>query len=197
MSARSRIVLHRCLRCRRRYRPWSSGQAYCRLRCYWDARRRVPERRFCAQPGCGKSFLVGGRGHPGRRQLFHDKSCASKAREARALRLPRARRLKISDRRWLACLIDGEGHLPRRGKAVFIEVGNTSLPYLLEAWRMCGAGSIRKDRPVPGELPFWRWRVGRVDSVALLRQAAPHLKIKMRDAMRLIALYERRRRVPA
>jgi hypothetical protein len=170
---------------------------YCALRCYWRARRRVPERRLCARLGCGRFFLVGGRGRPGRRQIFHNQGCASKAREARALRLPRARRLKISDRRWLACLIDGEGHLPRRGRAVFIEVGNTSLPYLLEAWRMCGAGSIRKDRPSPGELPFWRWRVGRVDSVALLRQVAPHMKIKMRDALRLIALYERRRRVLA
>lgn len=187
------IVQHRCLRCRRLYRPDGGEQIYCGRPCYWADKRVVPETKLCGRRGCGRRFKVGGRGNAPRSQLFHHRRCASIVREQSRLRLRRslARLMTVSERRWLACLIDGEGHLPRRGLSIFAEVGNTSLKYLLEAWRITGVGSIRKDPPTPGELPFWRWRVCRVDSVALLRQIVPYLKVKPRDAMRLIALYER------
>jgi hypothetical protein len=102
--------------------------------------------------------------------------------------------LGISDRRWFGAMIRGEGHIPRR-HAIFVEVGNTEHALVLELWRTAGAGSVRKDKPAAGRQPFWRWRLGATDTVALLRQIHWALGGKQTDAIRLLRLHEMRRLV--
>jgi hypothetical protein len=110
------------------------------------------------------------------------------------MRRSQVRRLTRGDRRWFGAMLRGEGHISRK-RRVLVEVGNTRQDIVLDCQRIAGAGSIRRDPPRPGEAPFWRWRLGRVDSVALLRQLLGQLGSKEPDALHAIALYERQRNV--
>jgi hypothetical protein len=194
VSARRTSVRPRCTRCRQTYRPWSSSQRYCGYECYWRSKRRKPEQRRCARAQCLRTFLVGGVRAKPLDQRHCTRHCASLERERLRLRVPRVQRLTLSQRRWVGALVHGEGHIPR-GREVFLELGNTEHGMLLDLQRTVGAGSVRRDAPVKGEQPFWRWRLGAVDTVGLLRQIHRYLGGKERDALRLIHVYEARRRL--
>lgn len=199
MSARLKNVWHRCAlaSCRRLFRPYARTNMYCSHAHYARARRVTPEPRRC--PIDGTTFLVGGssargRRRPGRGQITCSRRCAGVMRERSRVRRPVVRNLSIGDRKWFGAMIQGEGHVPRSRK-IFLEIGNTDHALVLELQRKSGAGSIRKDRPTPGEQPFWRWRLGAVDTVGLLRQVIFNLGSKQRDAIRLLRVAESRRRI--
>jgi hypothetical protein len=183
-------VLHRCPVCRQSFPADELNQIYCSRICYWSSKRRPPLLRVCAGSGQRPhTFLAGGRGRKSLGARFCSRSCASRFRQAHCLRRSTVRRLSRGDRRWFGAMLRAEGHISRTNR-ILVEVGNTRRDIVLDCQRIAGAGSIGKDRPRPGEAPFWRWRLGRVDSIGLLRQLIGQLGSKERDGLRAIARYE-------
>lgn len=194
VTRRLAAVWHVCAcGCRRRFHPTETTNIYYDRRHYWRSRRAPGERRWCA--GCHRSFAVGGRGRAGRRQRFHNKSCASRARERERRRTSSVPRLRATSVGALAAAIDGEGHISRDLK--YLEIGNTVHPWLAGLRQRCGGvGSIRGQVPrVRHHKKMWRWRTYGPDACAILVQCLPQLVIKRARTVAFLHHWRTRRRV--
>lgn len=103
----------------------------------------IPEIKVC--PRCGKSFEVGGRYRPHRKQIYCGRSCQAYARVKHAA----ARELSETEAAYLAGLIDGEGSIVAAKKRKSdgritwrLQVVNTHLGVIEWVKTVTGTGGI-------------------------------------------------------
>ncbi len=186
--------------------PWEARRhraQYCSPACYRRAAvgqphaSKPPEERHCL--ACGASFLVGGRGRPGKKVKYCSRDCGEAARRRRGA-IPKT--MTQPHAAYLAGIIDGEGsiilHMRRDDVvAMFVAIVNTSRGLLEWVEHTTGVGSIvDHDGGSLQRRPTWLWRANSEAAEAILRQVHPFLIVKKAQASLGIETQERLR-VPA
>jgi hypothetical protein len=206
------VITYTCAQCGVSFeRPWRNSKPtrkrYCGQDCYNKARTGLargpykghePEERACVV--CGKVFMVGGRGLPGRRVIRCSMAC-QKAGRYRTGAV--AKEMTVADAAYLAGLIDGEGHISGyiysyRNETLYIKVAiaNTYKPVLDWAQEVTGVGSVtarRGSNPNPKHKLRYSWQCNAMAAESVLKQVLPYLRIKPDRAQLALDVLQRLR----
>ena len=197
-----------CKQCGREFvrRPWETRHGghtgeYCGPACMYQARVGVPQPNLRVAPteymcpACGKSFLVGGRGRPTKRQVFCSDVCKYHGRYCRGAV---ANQLSPTDAAYIAGFVDGEGSimlLQRKNSIrVRMTVSNTDRNVLDWLCQTVGVSNIQAHRKETAKHRMaWQWDLNGDGVASLLVQIRPYLKVKAVQADLAIEAMERLR----
>lgn len=176
---------------------------FCSYKCYYESMMGHPsyapdptEERTCEV--CGKTFLVGGRGRPPKKQKLCSDECQ---RVSRFRHGEKAKELSPVDAAYLAGFMDGEGSImltPRRDKvSVKLSATNTDLNILEWITEVTGVGNVSKQHLYSeNRRQTWFFYCNSDAAISIIEQILPYLKIKSEQA-KLAIETQRRLRIPA
>jgi hypothetical protein len=141
-------------------------------------------------PTCKKSFLVGGRGRPGKDQVYCSQKCNAFARTIQ----PTMKKLTDLQIAYVAGVFDGEGSviLYDRGYGgrpqLRVTISNTYEPLMDRLLGITGTGSVVRHvhPPEKGYKDSLTWQCYGQNGVALLEMMLPYLVIKKDKALHAI-----------
>lgn len=159
---------------------------YCGDVCYHKSQEgtirgdyKPPEERTCL--GCGKPFLVGGRGRPQKTVQYCSSAC-------HRLSLYRhgvvGRQMSPTEAAYLAGLVDGEGSIilykRRDAVALRLVISNTNRKLLEWVFSTTEVGNAHVNARQTNEMakPSGYWSVNADGAVSILEQISPYLVIK-------------------